>query len=110
MTEVILRKFRFKRGKKQEWMDWCRELIRRQDEVLETLRNEGISMEACFLAPDDCLYYFLEVEDFEKALQAYDASQYPIDEEHRRRKAASIEEVGKLRCLFYFKNVRGSGG
>ncbi len=39
MTEVMLRKFRFKRDKKQEWMDWCRELTRRQDEVLETLRN-----------------------------------------------------------------------
>ena len=111
MTEVMLRKFRFKRDKKQEWMDWCRELTRRQDEVLETLRNEGVLMEACFLAPDEeSVYYFLEVEDFEKALKAYDASPYPLDEEHRRHKGASMEEVAKLRCLFYFKNVPGSGG
>jgi L-rhamnose mutarotase len=106
MTEVALRKFRFKRDKKQEWMDWCRELNRRQDEVLETLRNEGVSVEACFLSPDeDCVYYFLEVENFEQAHKAYSASQYPIDEEHRRHKRASMEEVGMLRCLFYFKNV-----
>jgi hypothetical protein len=109
MAEVLLRKFRFQHGKKQEWMDWCRELTRRQDEVLETLRNEGVSVEACFLSPDeDCIYYFIEVENFENALKAYDASPYPLDEEHRQRKAASLEEAGTLRCLFYFRNAPGS--
>ncbi len=109
MAEVVLRKFRFQRDKKHEWLDWCQELTRRRVEVLETLRNEGVLMEACFLSPEeDSVYYFLEVEDFEKALKAYDASPYPLDEEHGRHKAASLEETAKLKCLFYFKNAPGA--
>lgn len=110
MSEVSLRKFRFKRDKKQEWMDWCQELNARHADVLETLRNEGVSVEACFLSPDeDCIYYFIEAEDFEKAEKAYRGSHYPIDEEHRRHKRASVEELGALRCLFYFKNAPSPG-
>lgn len=105
MTEVALGKFRIKPDRKQEWIKWCEELNRRRDEVLETLRNEGVLVEACFLSPDeDCIYYFMEAENFEKARKAYRASPYPIDEEHRRHRRASMEEVEELRCLFYFKN------
>jgi hypothetical protein len=106
MAQVLLTKYRFKPGGKEAWFDWCRELTRRRDEVLETLRNEGISVEACFLSPDeDGVYYVIEVEDFAKALAAYSASPYPIDAEHAQRKGSALEEVGDLRCLFYFKSV-----
>ncbi len=106
MTEVALRKFRFKPDKKQEWMDWCRELNRRREEVLETLRNEGVVVEACFLSPnEDCIYYFMAAESFDKAHTAFATSQYPIDEEHRRHRRASVEEVETLRCLFFFENT-----
>ena len=105
MTEVALRKFRFKRDKRQEWMDWCQELNRRRDEVLATLRNEGVMVEACFLSPDeDCVYYFMQAQSFDKARKASSTSQYPIDEEHRRHRRASVEEAERLRCLFYFEN------
>lgn len=62
-------------------------------------------MEACFLSPDeDCIYYFMEAESLEKARKASSSSQYPIDEEHRLRRRASVEEVEKLEMLFYFEN------
>lgn len=105
MAEIELRKFRFKPGKKQEWTDWSGELNRRRDEVLETLRNEGVLIEACFLSlEDDCIYYFIAAESFDKARAAFDSSQYPIDEEHLRHKTGSVEEVEKLKCLFHFEN------
>ena len=102
MAEIELRKFRFKPGKKQEWIDWSGELNRRRDEVLETLRNEGVLMEACFLShDDDCIYYFIVAESFDKARAAFSTSKYPIDKEHGRHKRASVEEVEKLKCLFH---------
>jgi L-rhamnose mutarotase len=105
MAEVSLVKFRFKPGQKQAWLEWCRELRRRHAEVLETLRNEGVSVEACFLSPnEDCGYYFLEVEDFEKAWEAFRKSPFPLDHEHKQRRQSSIEEVEKMECLMYFQN------
>jgi hypothetical protein len=105
MTEVILRKFRFKPATRQEWMDWCQELNRRRDEVTQTLRSEGVLVEHCFLAADeDGIYYFVEAEDLERAQNAANTSRHPLDEEHRRHRRASVEEAEELRCLFYFKN------
>jgi hypothetical protein len=105
MTDVALWKYRFKPDKRQEWMEWCQELNRRREEVLETLRNEGVRVEACFLSADeDCIYYFIEAESFEKAHAAFRASRYPIDGEHRRHKTGSVGEVEALQCLFHFEN------
>jgi hypothetical protein len=105
MAEVSLVKFRFRPGQKQAWLEWCRECRRRHEEVLETLRNEGVSVEACFLSPkEDCGYYFLEVEDVEKAGEAFRNSRFSIDHEHKQRRESSIEEVEKMECLMYFQN------
>ncbi len=105
MAQIELRKFRFKSGKKQEWIDWSGEMNRRREEVLQTLRNEGVLLEACFLSlEEDCIYYLIAAESFDKARAAFETSRYPIDEEHRRHKGGSVEEVGKLRCLFHFEN------
>ena len=106
MTEVYLvrHKFRPKTGKR-EWLDWSRELKRREEEVLTTLRNEGVRLEACFLAEDeDCVYYFLEVEDLKKAYAVFEKSQIPVDRKHENvKQSAFIDEV-YLKKLFEFRN------
>ncbi len=67
MTKVKLTKFKLKSEGKKIWLDWSSELIRRKDEVIATLKNEGVVSESCFISEDgECVYYFMEAEDFEK--------------------------------------------
>jgi len=69
MTEVYLVKHKFHpvTGKK-EWLKWSEELKRREQEVISTLQQEGVRLEACFLSEDeDSVYHFMEVEDLKKA-------------------------------------------
>lgn len=105
MTEVKLIKFTFKPGKKQVWLDWCEQLKKRQAEVIETLKHEGVVSESCFISEDGLsLYYFMEAESFEKAKEAISKSTFKIDVEHKAAREVSIEFVEKLSCLFHFSN------
>lgn len=99
-------KIRLKEGKSEIWLDWCKELKARHGEVLETLKNEGVSVEACFYSESEqCIYYFMLASDLEKAKEAFQKSHFPIDEEHRQKKATSFECAEKLECLFLFENM-----
>ena len=58
MTQVKLVKLKLKEGNEKVWLDWCDELKQRKDEVMQTLRHEGVVSESCFLSQDDkCIYY-----------------------------------------------------
>ena len=105
MTQVSLYKFAFKPNAKQAWLNWSEELKRRKDEVLATLKDEGVVSEACFISPDgEHVYYFMEAEDFEKVKNAATQSTHPIDAEHKTVRLNSLEFVAKLDCLFHFEN------
>lgn len=103
MSEVKLYKFVFKPTKKQVWLDWCEELKTRQAEVIETLKNEGVLSESCFLSADGLsIYYFMEAKDFAKAKEAVKKSMFKIDAEHKTARQSSIDFVEELACLFHF--------
>ncbi len=105
MTKAKLVKLKFKSGGKQVWLDWAEELKRRRDEVIETLKNEGVVSESCFISEDgEEIYYFMEAEDFEKAQKASLNSTFPIDIDHKKAREKSLERVGRLDCLFHFDN------
>ncbi len=105
MTKAKLAKFRFKSDGKQIWLDWSKELRRRKDEVIATLKNEGVVSESCFISEDgEYVYYFMEAEDFEKAKKAVIENPHPIDSDHKRARENSLELVAKLDCLFHFDN------
>ena len=105
MAGVRLVKLRFKSDQKQVWLDWCEQLKVRSNEVLETLKNEGALSEACFLSGDgETIYYFMEVEDFERARVAFKNSTFKIDSEHREAILRSLERVEELTTLFHFQN------
>ena len=105
MTNVKLVKFKFKPNTKQIWIDWSEELKQRKDEVVETLKNEGVVSEACFISEDgEYVYYFMEAEDFEKARNAVIENPHPIDADHKKARESSLELVSKLECLFHFDN------
>ncbi len=103
LTEVRLVKLKIKEGKIQKWLEWCEELKRRSNEVLETLKNEGTISEACFLSEDEnSIYYFMESNSFEKAYEVYRKSSFPIDKEHKAIQKETLESVANLKVLFNF--------
>lgn len=105
MTKAKLIKFKFKPNTKQIWLDWSEELKRRKEEVIATLKNEGVVSESCFLSEDgEYVYYFMEAEDFEKAKNAVLINSHPIDVDHKKARENSLELVAKLECLFHFEN------
>lgn len=60
MTQVKLYKLKFKPDAKEIWLDWSRELLRRKNEVVATLKNEGVVSESCFVSGDgESVYYFM---------------------------------------------------
>jgi L-rhamnose mutarotase len=107
MAEVYLVKHRLRpvTGKK-EWLDWSEELKRREKEVLATLRQEGVHLEACFLSEEeDTVYYFMEVEDLRKAFAVFEKSELSIDREHEKVRASAFEDEVYLKKLFVFHNL-----
>ena len=86
-------------------MDWCEQLKKRADEVLETLKSEGTLSEACFVSQDgESIYYFMEMENLEKARQAFKNSNHKIDKDHREARDSSLEKIEELTPLFHFQN------
>ena len=105
MSQARLVRLKFKPGKEQIWLNWCQELMRRTDEVMQTLRNEGTLSESSFVSQDgESVYCFMEVEDLERAKYAFQNSTFRIDKEHRAARMASLEFVEELSPLFHFRN------
>ncbi len=103
MTQVELVRFRVKQGQKKAWLEWCEELKRRENEVLVTLRNEGVISEACFFSDDgETVYYFVEAENLEKAHTTGRRSALPIDKQHRLISESSLEGAERVKALFNF--------
>jgi len=74
-------------GKSERLRDWYRELDDRRDEAFQTLDNEGIRQEIAFILNTDhgeLLAVFIEVEDMDKADEAFFSSPFEIDHQHRQ--------------------------
>ena len=81
----ILSTARIKPGKTPQLRAWYEEVERRREEALETQRAEGVRQEHAFILPGDdfdLLAVFVEVEDMDKANEAFFASPFKIDAEH----------------------------
>jgi hypothetical protein len=82
---------------------WLRELMRRQDEVRETFRQETVRHEQAFIVEGrdgPLLVYVVEAEDHERGQAAYRASRLPIDHEHRRVMDEVLAERLKVAPLY----------
>ena len=102
--QVRLAYMNFKQPNGREiWIEWSKELTRREEEVQETLRNEGVLCEACFQSTDQKgVFYFMQLEDYEKAKQAVEKSDFKIDREHGEKRRLATERGGEVECLFHF--------
>jgi hypothetical protein len=104
-------KVRLRPGSIERVHEWAGELHRRSDEVLETLRDEGVLVEAAFLdrTPEgDYLIYFMKARSLEAAQQAGRRSTHAIDRYHQRFKADAWESVEVLEPQIDFENLSGS--
>ncbi len=98
-----LRLSRVRADQEQRLRDWFGELTQRQEEVRETFRNEGVRHEQAFLMHTNeglVLLYAIEVEDPEKAHQAYSASTLPIDLQHREVMRATLDGPADAELLY----------
>lgn len=92
MTQVQLIKIQLKEGKEHLWLDWCEELKQREAEVIETLENEGVLSESCFVSENEkCIYYFMEAESFDQVADAALKSIFKIDADHKAVKIQCLE-------------------
>ena len=103
-------KVQLRRGSIERVREWADELNRRSDEVLETLREEGVAIEAAFLdrtSEGDFLIYFMMARSQEAAQEVARRSQHPIDEYHQRFKADVWESAEVLEPQIDFQNLAG---
>ena len=104
MTEVRLVKFRIKPGRAEQWIAWCKELERRRDESVATLKNEGVVSESCFLSQDGHTYYFMEAHNMKKTKKAVATHPHPIDLEHRKHREECLEKVEEVAVILHIEN------
>jgi hypothetical protein len=85
MIEIAF--FRVHHNQVERLRDWLGELARRADETRASFAQEGTRHERAYLLHDrdgPILVYAMELDDPERAHQAYAASTLPIDLEHKQ--------------------------
>lgn len=83
--DVTLARAPIEPGMTDRLREWYAELESREDEVVETLRYEGVFTETAFVHAVDGephLYVYMEADDVETAKAAGDEEAFQIDEEH----------------------------
>ena len=109
MTEISLFRYPIQEGKKEIWLNWCDQVTKRKDEVLATLREEGMLTEACFIDSEEKhVYIFVRSNDLSKAFKAGQTSSHKIDKEHKENRLTSLLEPVELKQLFYYENSKDS--
>jgi hypothetical protein len=101
--ETVCVKVRLKPGSLPRVQAWAAELNARRDEVLATLRDEGVVVESVFLDGEELVYY-LKAKDVAQAQAVYARSRRAIDAYHREFKDEAFAEQRTLELLIDFEN------
>lgn len=107
MDEIRCIKFKLN-SNKDKALEWAQYLQLKKEEVLQTLIEEGISLEASFLYReiDDSYSIFLIIKssDVDKALKIYAQSTREIDIFNKQFFVENTEKPEMLKNLFMFEN------
>jgi L-rhamnose mutarotase len=103
-VETVCVRVRLKEGSLERVREWARELNSRRDEVLATLRDEGVRVESVFL-DGDTLVYYLRADSLEQAREVYAHSTHAIDAYHQRFKDETFDGQTSLELLIDFENL-----
>lgn len=105
--ETRCARIKLKPGSLDDVRAWAAELNARRDEVIATLRDEGVAVESAFLerTPEgDFLVYYMRVRSHEQARAAFERSQHAIDAYHAAFKQRTWESSENLELLIDFEN------
>ncbi len=105
--ETACVKVRLKANSLDRVHDWANELRARSEEVLVTLRDEGVVLESVFLDSDelgDFLVYVIRARSLEAAHATARRSTHPIDSYHEQFKLDTWDSSAPLKLLFDFEN------
>jgi hypothetical protein len=100
-------KVRLRPGSLDRVRAWAAELRARPNEVLATLRGEGVVVESVFLDSNDAgdfLIYYMKARSMEAASEAVRRSGHPIDTYHQQFKTDTWEDRTPLELLIDFEN------
>lgn len=98
-------KIRLRDGSLPTVETWQDKLNSHRSEVVETLKSEGVSLEAVFLdqqSDGDYLIYVMRSDDFERVSDVASRSKSHIDDFHRTFKEGCWETRVPLRPLIDF--------
>ena len=95
---------RVREDKEELLREWMQELMRRRAEVLETFEQEGVTRELAFVVTlsetEKVLLYVMDVDDPQRAREAFEQSTLPIDAEHRRVMAEALGERVEVELVY----------
>jgi hypothetical protein len=101
-------KIRIKEGMLASVYKWKDHLNAHREEVLESLKQEGVFIESVFLdrqANHDYLIYYMKFQNPEKAKDAFIRSELNIDKYHAQFKQEAWAERQELELLLDFINA-----
>jgi hypothetical protein len=103
-VETLCVRVRLAPGSLPRVREWAAELNARRDEVLATLRDEGVRVESVFLE-GQTLIYFLTADSVDEAREVYARSTHAIDAYHQRFKDETFAEQTQVELLIDFENL-----
>ena len=84
--------WKVKEGKREEWLNWCKEIMAQYDEAAETLREEQLIREQCALfdvGDESYLVYLHQPEEEKEKLPAN--LEKPINQKHFKKMGECLE-------------------
>jgi hypothetical protein len=103
-VETLCVRVRLVPGSLPRVREWAAELNARRDEVMATLRDEGVRIESVFLE-GETLVYFLKADSVDRARDVYARSKHAIDAYHQRFKDETFAGQTQLELLIDFENL-----
>jgi hypothetical protein len=106
-VETVCVKVKLKPGSLEQVREWAEELRSKADEVMATLRDEGVAVESVFLDSSDqgdFLVYYMKARSLTAAHEVAKRSAHPIDAYHSQFKAQTWESQAPLELLVDFEN------
>lgn len=100
-------KIKIKDGKISNVYEWKEYLNNHKDEVLQSLRQEGVFIESVFLdkqGSDNYLIYYMKFQNLEKANAAFSQSNLNVDKYHAQFKKDTFADKQELELLVEFVN------
>lgn len=108
-TETRCVRIKLKEGAQAAVREWQDFMNRHRDDVLETLRQEGVALESVFIesvGADTFLIYVMRCADFDRAHDVARKSANHVDQFHKQFKKDWWEQGERLECLIDFSNDR----